>query len=44
MGRRQVADGGDGLEILKVDANVLNTKSWRNDNGGSSNLGAGGGG
>jgi hypothetical protein len=33
MGRSQVADGGDGLEIWRVDANILNKQSRKADRG-----------
>jgi hypothetical protein len=39
MARPQVADGGDGLQIWRVAANILNKQSWTADNGWSSSLG-----
>jgi outer membrane scaffolding protein for murein synthesis (MipA/OmpV family) len=41
MARPQVADGGDGLQIWRAAANILNKQSQRADNGWSSSLGAG---
>jgi hypothetical protein len=40
MARPQAADG-DGLQIWRVDANMLNKQSWTADKGWSSSLGAG---
>jgi hypothetical protein len=37
----QVADGGDGLQIWKVAANILNKQSWTADKGWSSSFGVG---
>jgi hypothetical protein len=37
----QVADGGDGLQIWRVDTNILNNQSWTADRGWSSSLGDG---
>jgi hypothetical protein len=34
----QVADGGDGLQIWRVDTNILNKQSRRADKGWSSSL------
>jgi hypothetical protein len=39
MARLQVADGGDGLQIWKVAANILNKQSRTADKGWSSSLG-----
>jgi hypothetical protein len=39
MARPQVADGGDGLQLGRVAANILNKKSWRTVKEWSSNLG-----
>jgi hypothetical protein len=36
-----VADGGDGLQILRIAANVLNKQSRISDNGCSSSLNVG---
>jgi hypothetical protein len=41
MARPQVAVGGDGLQIWRVAANILNKQSGRADNGWSSSLGVG---
>jgi hypothetical protein len=41
MVRPQVADGGDGLQIWSVAANVLNKQSRTADRGWSSSLGVG---
>jgi hypothetical protein len=41
MARPQVADGGDGLQILRVAANILNKQSRTADKGLSSSLGVG---
>jgi hypothetical protein len=41
MARSQVADGGDGLQIWRVAANVLNKQSRTADRGWSSSLGVG---
>jgi hypothetical protein len=41
MARPQVADGGDGLQIWRVAANILNKQSQTVDKGWSSNLGVG---
>jgi hypothetical protein len=41
MARPQVADGGDGLQIWRVAANILNKKSRTADRGWSSDLGVG---
>jgi hypothetical protein len=41
LARPQVADGGDGLQIWKVAANILNKQSRTADRGRSSNLGVG---
>jgi hypothetical protein len=41
MARPQVADGGDGLQIWRVAANILNKQSWTADKGWSSSLGVG---
>jgi hypothetical protein len=41
MAHPQVADGGDGLQIWKVAANILNKQSWTADKGCPSNLGVG---
>jgi hypothetical protein len=41
MARPQVADGGDGLQIWRVAANILNKQSRTVDKGWSSNLGVG---
>jgi hypothetical protein len=35
----QVVDGGDGLQIWRIAANILNKKSWTADKGWSSGLG-----
>jgi hypothetical protein len=42
--RPQVADGGDGLQIWRAAANVLNKHSWTADKGWSSRMGVGRGG
>jgi hypothetical protein len=39
MARPQVADGGDGLQIWRVAANILNKQSQEIDKGWSSSLG-----
>jgi len=36
---RQGADGGDGLQIWRISANILNKQSQTADNGWSSSLG-----
>jgi hypothetical protein len=41
MARPQVADGGDGLQIWGVAANILNKQSRKVDKGWSSSLGVG---
>jgi hypothetical protein len=41
MTRPQVADRGDGLQIWRVAANILNEQSWTADSGWSSSLGVG---
>jgi hypothetical protein len=41
MARPQVADGGDGLQIRRVSANILNKQSRTADRGWSSSLGIG---
>jgi hypothetical protein len=41
MARPQVADGGDGLQIWMVAANILNKQSRAADKGWSSSLGVG---
>jgi hypothetical protein len=41
MARPQVADGGDGLQIWRVAANILNKQSRTADKGWSSSLGFG---
>jgi hypothetical protein len=41
MARPQVADGGDGLQIWRVAANILNKQSRTADKGWSSSLGVG---
>jgi hypothetical protein len=41
MARPQVADGGDGLQIWGVAANILNKQSRTADKGWSSSLGVG---
>jgi hypothetical protein len=41
MARPQVADGGDGRQILRVAANLLNKQSRTADKGCSSSLGVG---
>jgi hypothetical protein len=33
MAHPQIVDGGDGLQIWRVVANVLNKQSWTTDNG-----------
>jgi hypothetical protein len=38
MPRPQVADGGDGLQIWRVAANIPNKQSWTADNGWFSSL------
>jgi hypothetical protein len=41
MARPQVADGGNGLQIWRVAANILNKQSRTADKGWSSSLGVG---
>jgi hypothetical protein len=41
MAHPQVADRGDGLQIWRVAANILNKQSWTADKGWSSSLGVG---
>jgi hypothetical protein len=41
MALPRVADGGDGLQICKVAANILNKQSRTADKGWSSSLGVG---
>jgi hypothetical protein len=41
MTRAQIADGGDGLQIWRVAANILNKQSRTADRGFSSSLGVG---
>jgi hypothetical protein len=41
MARPQVADGGNGLQIWRVAANILNKQSRTVDKGWSSSLGVG---
>jgi hypothetical protein len=41
MSRPQVADGGDGLQIWRVAANILNKQSRTADKGWSSSFGVG---
>jgi hypothetical protein len=41
MARPQVADGGDGLQIYRAAANILNKQSRTTDKGWSSSLGVG---
>jgi hypothetical protein len=41
MARPQVADGGDGLQICRVAANILNKQLQAADRGWSSSLGVG---
>jgi hypothetical protein len=41
MARPQIADGGDGLQIWRIVANILNRQSWTVDKGRSSSLGVG---
>jgi hypothetical protein len=41
MARPQVADGGDGIQIWRVAANILNMLSQTADSGWSSSLGVG---
>jgi hypothetical protein len=41
MARPQLADGGDGLQIWRVAANILNKQSRTADKGWSSSLGVG---
>jgi hypothetical protein len=43
MARPQVADGGEGLQIRRVAANILNKQSRTNDRGGPPAWGLGGG-
>jgi hypothetical protein len=40
----QVADGGDGLQICRVGANILNKQSWKANKAWASRLGVGWGG
>jgi hypothetical protein len=39
VARPQIADGGDGLQIWRVAANILNLQSWTADKGWSFSLG-----
>jgi len=41
IARPQVADGGDGLQIWRVDASILNKQLRTADKGWSSSLGVG---
>jgi hypothetical protein len=41
MARRQVTEGGDGLQVWNQDANILNKQSRAAENGWSSSLGVG---
>jgi hypothetical protein len=41
MARCQVADGGDGIQIWRVAANVLNKQLWTANKGWPSSLGVG---
>jgi hypothetical protein len=41
MARPQVADGGNGLQIWRVAANILNNQSRTADKGWASSLGVG---
>jgi hypothetical protein len=41
MARPQVADGGEGLQIWRGAANILNKQTWTADKGWSSDLGVG---
>jgi hypothetical protein len=41
MARPQIADGGDGLQIWRVAANILNKQSRTADRGWCSSLGVG---
>ncbi|KAJ4438698.1 hypothetical protein ANN_14645 [Periplaneta americana] len=41
MARPQIADRGDGLQIWRVAANILNKRSWTADKGWSSSFGVG---
>jgi hypothetical protein len=41
MARPPVADGGDGLQIWRVAANILNKQSWTADKVWSSSFGVG---
>jgi hypothetical protein len=41
MARPQVADGGDGLQLWRVAANIVNKQSRTADSGWSSSLGFG---
>jgi hypothetical protein len=41
MARSRVANGGSGLRIWRVAANISNTQSWTPDKGWSSSLGVG---
>jgi hypothetical protein len=41
MARPQVADGGDGLQVWRVAANILNKQSRTAEKGWSSNWGVG---
>jgi hypothetical protein len=43
MARPKVADGGEGLQMWRVAANILNKQSRTVDRGWSSSLGLGGG-
>jgi hypothetical protein len=43
MAHPQIADGGDGLHIWRVAANILNKQSWTADTGGPPAWGLGGG-
>jgi hypothetical protein len=43
MVRPQVAEGGKGLQIWRVAANILNKQSWTADKGGPPAWGLGGG-
>jgi hypothetical protein len=39
----QVVDGGEGLQIWRVIANILNKQTWATDRGGPPSFGLGGG-
>jgi hypothetical protein len=39
MARPQIADGGDGIQLWRVAANILNKQSRTADGGGPSSLG-----